>query len=83
MMAAVDLGKVAGTISGPEMVSDFDSLGKSVTLAKSQARSSGRSEPEDASRARHGGSLGPMPILVSENQLGAPEAPLAGLWMPF
>lgn len=79
----MDLEKVADTISGPEMVSDFDSLSKSVTLAKSQARSSGCSEPEDSSRARHGDSLGPVPTLVSENQLGAPEAPLAGLWMPF
>ena len=54
MLAAVDLGEVADNISGPEMVSDFDSLSKSVTLAKSQARSSGCSEPEDGSRAQHG-----------------------------
>jgi len=33
MLAAVDLGEVADIISGPEMVSDFDSLSKSVTLA--------------------------------------------------
>lgn len=79
MVGGVDPGKVVDTISGPEMVSDFDSLSKSVILAKSQARSSGCSEPEDASRAWHGGSLGPMPILVSENQLGAPEAPLGRL----
>ncbi|KFO38244.1 hypothetical protein H920_00357 [Fukomys damarensis] len=50
---AVNPEKVADTISGPEMVSDFDSLNKSVTLAESQSRSSGCSKLEDASRAQH------------------------------
>lgn len=59
----------------PEMVSDFDSLHKAVTLAKSQPGSSGCSKLEDAIRARHRGRLGPVPTLVSENQPGAPEAP--------
>lgn len=59
----------------PEMVSDFDSLHKAVTLAESQSGSSGCRKLEDASRARHRGRLGPVPTLVSENQPGAPEAP--------
>ena len=37
----------------PEMVSDFDSLHKPVTLDESQPGSSGCGELEDASRARH------------------------------
>lgn len=62
----------------PEMVSDFDSLHKPVTLDESQPGSSGCCELEDASRAWHRGCLGLLPALVSENQLGRLRPLLAG-----
>ena len=67
----------------PEMVSDFDSLHKPVTLDESQPGSSGCGELEDASRARHWGCLGLLPALVSENQSGVPEAPVGRLVSAF
>lgn len=67
----------------PEMVSDFDSLQKPVTLAEGQSGSSGCHEREDASRVRHRGRLGFLPTLVSENQPGAPEAPIGRLMNAF
>lgn len=67
----------------PEMVSDFDSLHKPVTLDESQPGSSGCCKLEDASRAWHRGCLGLLPALVSENQLGAPEAPVGRLMSAF
>lgn len=63
----------------PEMVSDFDSLHKAVTLAWSQSGSWGCSELEDVSGARHEDALDPCPPWLVRTSREHLRPPLAGL----